>query len=481
MSDVMSFLGIITGLGLLIVMAYRGWSVLFLAPVTALVAAGFSGFPLLASWTQIFMEAAGWYIIRFFPLFLLGAVFAKLMNDSGSVQIIADFMIRKLGKERSILAVVLAGALLTYGGVSLFVAFFVLVPMAQALFRAGDIPRRLIPATIILGTSTFTMTALPGSPAIQNVIPVAFFGTSIYAAPVLGLIAALIMLGIGLAWLRYAQRMAVVRKEGYGAAKFFEVDTEKMREHATTASTFDPVEMAHGGFKDGQPSVFVAFVPCLVMIYCNLVLSLIVFPLSEASFLEQPAWGSTSLDSVAGIWAVMASLSLAILTLVVLNFKRLTHLRDVIDSGANAAVLPAMSVASLVGFGAVIAALPAFDAIREWVLNIEGGPLVSLAVATNILAALTGSASGGLTIALEALGPAYMELAGQTGIDPAVMHRVATIGAGTLDILPHNGAIVTLLVLCGVTHREGYKDIAMTGIATSLAALVVVVALGGVF
>lgn len=478
----MSFLGILLALGTLIAMAYRGWSVLFLAPACAIIAAAFSGFPLLASWTQIFMVAAAGFLAQFFPLFLLGAIFAKLMNDSGSVRTIADSMIGWLGSGRAILAVVLAGAILTYGGVSLFVAFFVLVPMAQALFRAGDIPRRLVPATVILGTSTFTMTALPGTPAIQNVIPMPFFGTSIYAAPGLGIIGALIMLAVGLGWLLRAQAHAAARQEGYDPAAPAPprppVDNSRMRKHSTTASTFDPAEIAGSALPEDRPSLAIAFLPIGTMICCNLLLSLWLFPAWDAPFLGRPEWGGTSLAAVAGIWSVAAALLLATGTIILLNRRRLHNLRDSIDSGANAAVLPIISVASLVGFGAVIAALPAFHMIRDWVLGLGGGPLVSLAVATNLLAALTGSASGGLTIALEALGPTYMAIAAQTGTDPAIMHRVAAIGAGTLDILPHNGAIVTLLGLCGVTHRESYLDIAMAGIASSLCALVVVILLG---
>lgn len=168
----------------------------------------------------------------------------------------------------------------------------------------------------------------------------------------------------------------------------------------------------------------------------------------------------------------------AILATIVLNWSRLPALRQTMDAGANASVLPAFSVASLVGFGAVVASLPAFALVRDWVLAIEGGPLVSLAVATNILAALTGSASGGLTIALDALGPTYVELAARAGIDLGLMHRVAVIGSGTLDILPHNGAVVSLLAICGLTHRDSYFDIVMVGIVSSLLALVVVIALG---
>src|SRR5512144_2550218 len=214
----MGLLGILVALGLLIWLAYRGWSVLLLAPAAAILAAGLAGEPLLAHWTQTFMGSAARFIMQFFPIFLLGALFGKLMEDSGSVAAIANFMTERLGPRRAVLAVVLAGALVTYGGVSLFVAFFVLVPMAQALFRSANIPSRLMPAAIALGTSTFTMSALPGTPAIQNAIPMPFFGTTPFAAPGLGLIAAVIMLGFGMWWLARAEAAARRGGEGYGNA-----------------------------------------------------------------------------------------------------------------------------------------------------------------------------------------------------------------------------------------------------------------------
>lgn len=481
----MGLLGILLGLGLLIWLAFRGWSVLLLAPAAALVAAALAGEPLLASWTQIFMGSAARFLAQFFPLFLLGALFGKLMNDSGSVTAIADVMTTWLGKGRAILAVVLAGALVTYGGVSLFVAFFVLVPMAQALFRAAGIPRRLMPAAIVLGTSTFTMTALPGTPAIQNAIPMPFFGTTPFAAPGLGLIAATVMLGISLWWLRRAEATACRTSEGYGEdadiAPGVAARDEMVRERATAAREFDPVEMAHGQPSPKPPSVLRAAVPLVVVITVNLLMSLLILPRLDVSFLAEERWGGTSLSAVAGVWSVVVALAAAILVLVVLNRGRLPSLRESMDAGANASVLPAVSIASLVGFGAVIAALPPFAQVRDWVLTIGGGPLVSLAVATNVLAALTGSASGGLTIALDALGETYMGLASQLGIDPALLHRVAVIGSGTLDILPHNGAVVSLLALCGSSHRESYFDIVMVGIVSSLLALATVIGLGSLF
>jgi H+/gluconate symporter-like permease len=478
-------LGILLALGLLIWLAYRGWSVLLLAPAMALVAAAVSREPLLAHWTQTFMGSAAQFLAQFFPLFLLGALFGKLMDDSGSVEAIARFMTEQLGPRRAVLAVVLAGALVTYGGVSLFVAFFVLAPMAQALFRAADIPRRLMPAAIFLGTSTFTMSALPGTPAIQNAIPMPFFGTTPFAAPGLGIIAAGIMLGFGLWWLGRAEASARKKGEGFGGeadvASAALAEDQIVRERATTAREFDPAEIRHGRHSEIAPPIGIAVLPLVVVVVVNLVMSLFVLPRLDFSFLGEDRWGATSLSAVAGVWAVVVALAAATLTLVVVNRGRLPALRESMDAGANASVLPAFSVASLVGFGAVVAMLPAFAVVREWVLSIEGGPLVSLAVATNVLAALTGSASGGMTIALDALGETYMRLAAERGIDPGLLHRVAVIGAGTLDSLPHNGAVVTLLAVCGSTHGKSYLDIAMVAIVGALIALAAVIMLGSAF
>ncbi len=482
----MGLLGILVGLGLLVWLAFRGWSVLLLAPAAALVAAAFGGEPLLANWTQIFMASAARFLAQFFPLFLLGAVFGKLMDDSGSVTAVAQFMTKTLGERRVVLAVVLAGALVTYGGVSLFVAFFVLAPMAQTLFRAAAVPRRLMPAAIVLGTSTFTMSALPGTPSIQNAIPMPFFGTTPFAAPGLGIVASLIMLGFGMWWLKRAETAARRAGEGFGggdgaAIVDTAVNDEKVRERATTAREFDPAEIHHGRHSDTAPSNFAATLPLVVVVIVNLTMSLVILPRLDFSYLAEERWGGTSVAAVAGVWSVVVALAAAIATVIACNWNRLPSLRQSMDAGANASVLPAVSVASLVGFGAVIAALPAFVVVRDWVLSIEGGPLVSLAVATNVLAALTGSASGGLTIALDALGQTYMSIAAQTGIAPALMHRVAVIGSGTLDILPHNGAVVTLLAICGSSHRESYFDIVMVGIVGAILALVAVIGLGTAF
>ena len=483
--NLVGLLGILVGLGLLIAFAFRGWSVLLLAPFSALLTALFSREPLLAHWTQTFLGSAAGFLAQFFPLFLLGALFGKLMEDTGSVTVIADFMMRKLGVRRAMLAVVLAGALVTYGGVSLFVAFFVLAPMAQELFRSADIPRRLMPAAIVLGTSTFTMSALPGTPSIQNAIPMPFFGTTPFAAPGLGIVASLIMLGFGLWWLNREQTKASANGEGFGDGRPIATDglpaDDGLRERATTAHEFDPAELARGKATVAPPPVVLAALPLVVVIIVNLAMSLFVLPALDTRYLAEERFGSTSLAAVGGVWAVITALACGIGAVLAVSYRRLPDWRATMDAGANASVLPAVSVASLVGFGAVVAAMPAFGMVRDAVLSIGGGPLVSLAVATNILAALTGSASGGLTIALDALGAIYMSRAMDIGLDPGLLHRVAVIGSGTLDSLPHNGAVVTLLAVCGATHRESYRDIVMVGIVGAIVALVVVIVLGSAF
>src|SRR5712672_1439685 len=329
-SDAMGLFGIALGLLLLLTLAFRSWSVLLLAPAAALVAALFAGEPLLAHWTQTFMGGTARFLAQFFPLFLLGALFGKLMDDSGSVSAIANFMTNQLGPQRAILTVVLAGALVTYGGVSLFVAFFVLAPMAQALFRTAGIPNRLMPAAIALGTSTFTMSALPGTPVIQNAIPMPFFGTTPLAAPGLGIIATAIMLAFGLWWLGRAENAARRKGEGFGLDSPVPVDEaaedETVRQRATTAREFDHPEVHHGRPSREAPPIVLAALPLFVVVSVNVLMSLVILPHLDVSFLAEERFGATSLSAVGGVWAVVSALAVAIVAVVAANHRRLPGL-----------------------------------------------------------------------------------------------------------------------------------------------------------
>jgi H+/gluconate symporter-like permease len=480
----MGLLGILLGLALLMWLAYRGWSVLLVAPLAALVAAVFSGDPLLAHWTQTFMTGAARFVTQWFPLFLLGGLFGKLMDDSGSVSAIAQYLTEKLGTKRTMLAVVIASAIVTYGGVSVFVAFFVLVPMAQEMFRAANLPRRLIPATIGLGAFTFTMSVMPGTPSVNNAIPMPYFGTTTFAAPGLSIIASIIIFAFGMWWLRRAEAAAHKAGEGYadgpGAAP---VVDEKVREQAAPAGDFDPAELPHGKRAESVPPFALAALPLVVVIVTNFLMSLVVFPrfASYFSFLAEPQWGGTTIGAVSGVWSVIVALAAANLAVLFINLRRLPSPRESLDAGANSAALPMLMIASLVGFGAVVAALPAFAVVRDAVFSIGGGPLVSLSVAMNVLAGLTGTASGGMAIVLNAFGSDFTRLGVEHGINPELLHRVTTMSAGTLDALPHNGTVLLLLQISGLTHGESYLDMVMTVIVSCIIALVAVIVLGSMF
>jgi H+/gluconate symporter-like permease len=370
----------------------------------------------------------------------------------------------------------------TYGGVSVFVAFFVLVPMAKEMFQAADLPRRLMPATIGLGAFTFTMSAMPGSPSVNNAIPMPYFGTTTFAAPGLGIIASIVIVILGMWWLRRAEAAARKAGEGYGGpAETSPAIDQTVRVQATAAGEFDPAEIQHGEHSASLPPVAVALLPLVVVICTNFLMSLVVLPRLDFSFLAEEVWGGTTIGAVGGVWSVVVALAAATLSVIVLNYRRLPALRESLDAGAISSVLPILTIASLVGFGAVIAGLPAFADVRDVLLSIGGGPLISLTVAMNVLAGLTGTASGGMAIVLNILGDTYMQLAAEYGINPALLHRVTTIGAGTLDALPHNGTVLLLLQISGLTHRESYFDMVMTVIATCIIALVVVLVLGTVF
>jgi len=451
---------IILALGALVYLAYRGVSLLLLAPAMAMFAVTASeGGPVLATYTQVFMQAAGGFIIQYFPLFLLGAVFGKLMEASGSAQVLADGIIHRLGAARAILAVILCCAVMTYGGVSLFVVAFAVYPIAAALFRQADLPKVLIPAAIALGAFTFTMTALPGTPAIQNAIPMPYFGTTPYAAPGLGLLTGAVMLLLGWQWL---ERRARSLGPGYGAHDDATPGTGEMR---------DP------------PSLILAALPLGLVIVLNLSFTFVIIPALDTGYLARPAYGATDVDTLRGVWSIIAALTLSSVALVVLNLGRLrTILGETLDRGAADSLKPIFNTASLVGFGAVIASLSAFALIRDWVVTVGGdNPLISLAVGTSLLAGMTGSASGGMSIALATLGDTYLQMGQQAGIAPALLHRVTAVATGGLDALPHNGAVITLLTICGLTHREAYRDIAVVAVAIPILALILLIGLGTAF
>lgn len=455
----MSVLILLLALGLLMGVAYRGFSVIVGAPLCALLAIGLALGPsaMLPAFSGLFMKAMVDFIALYLPVFLLGALFGKMMELTGSAASISAAIVGVLGERHTMGAVVLACAVLTYGGVSLFVVAFAVYPFAKALFRRSRIAERLIPGTIALGSFTFTMDALPGTPQIQNVIPTTFFGTTLYAAPILGVCGALFVLTTGMIYLE--RRKRVLGPQEYE----------------------DEPPVGEGTVDRALPSPILAFLPLMSVAIINFTFSRFLAGI-EPKDIPLSSFGIESdvevhLSKMAGIYAIEVALIGGIFLAAVLGFARLKgHIQSGMDKAVGGAMLAALNTGSEYGFGAVIAALPGFAVVKKFLAGAISDPLLNEAVSVNLLAGITGSASGGMSIALAAMSENFKAAALQADIPFEVLHRVASMASGGMDTLPHNGAVITLLMITGMTHKQSYGDIfAITCMKT--AAVFVVIAI----
>ena len=440
--EILSLIGIFVGLALMIFLTYKGHSIIWVAPLCAFVVVLFAlgaGLgeerSLLTSYTVDYMTGVGEYFISWFPVFLLGAIYGAVMNATGAAKALAALIIRLIGSRFVVLAVLLACMLLTYGGVSLFVVVFIMYPMGCEIYRAANIPRTLLPSAIAFGSFGITMTSIPGTPQIQNLIPMEYFGTSATAAPLLGIIASLLVAIPGYLYLDRQVRKA--KKEGRGFEESSVFNTaEKEAEQV-------PAWMWIGGL-----------VP-LIAVFVTL------------NILK---------------WDVMISLIIGILVCCAFGFKNLKKIPNALTDGAKSSVTAILNSACAVGFGTVIKIVPGFALLTSLLIGKASSPLsllLSESASTAVLSGATGSASGGLSIALATFADQYLQMAGKIGISPEILHRFASIAAGSLDKLPHNGAVITLLAVSQCTHKQSYRDILIVSVVIPMAALALLVLVCG--
>jgi H+/gluconate symporter-like permease len=447
-------LGVLLGLALLIVLALRGTNILIASIVSALVVAVTNGVAIATAFGQEFTGAMFGFAGRFFLLFLAGAVFGRVMGESGAAASIAHALADRLGARRALVIVTFATALLTYGGVNVFIVVFATYPLGLVLVQRANIPKRLLGAAIGLGSGTFTMTALPGAPSIQNVISAESLGTTLAAAPVLGLVAGAIMLALGLGYLEWQQRRAERIGDGFRPAP-----TDVLPE---ADETLRPT-----------PHWALASLPLLVVV------ATILIPLWLASRLALDS-GANPLTTVLRfardqqmLWPA-AAMALATLLAVFSMRRFLPEIPRTLGRGAESSALPLLNTAVVIGFGGVVQATAAFDWFTGLMLGSGLPPLVSAAISVNIVAGIVGSASGGLGIWMPTLAQYYLD----AGVPAEVLHRVVTVAAGGFDTMPHCGVVITFLTIMGLTHREAYKDIFMICVAIPVVATIVIVALG---
>lgn len=515
---VLGFIGVLISLVFLIGMAYRGHSVVAIAPIAALIAVVFSGAPALATYTQIFMPALGGFIINFFPLFLAGAIFGRLMSVSGYAEDLARWIPRIFGAKQAILVTALVTTLLTYGGVSAWVIAFTIFPIAKPLFRHANVSMKLMPAAIALGIFTFATAALPGSPQIHNAIPTRYFDTTTFAAPLLGVLGAVVTFALGMLWLKYRERALLAKGEGYEDISTSTLDSDKdeladgdvdavksedaplpgsaasLQASLATASQVTARTAAisksapygaAGSVREPLAVVtrrgLIGLLPILVVVAVNALFVYVISPALDTGYLAEEKFGATTLQSVLGIWSVTVGLVAAGAVIFVLkpaNFTRYVHS---LTEGARNAVLPVFTTASEVGYGAVIASLAVFAIMRDSLFDVSENPLVVGALATAVISAITGSSSGGLSITMQTFGEQLSQMAQEQGISGEFMHRVIAMASVSFDSLPHNGAIVTLLLVCGLTHRQAYKDIGVVTVLVPFIGVLAVIFLGTAF
>jgi len=442
----LGMIGLLASLGLLVFLTMRGINIIIAALISSILVALTGGLNLEKALMESYMAGFTSYFASWFFIFLAGAIFGKVMEDTGSADSIAHWVKEKFGAKHAVLAVVAACAIMTYGGVSLFVVGFSVYPIAVSLFRQSNTPHRFIPAAMVFGSVSFTMTS-PYSPEIQNIIPTQFFHTTPGAG---GWIGIFIGAMIAVAGSLYLTR--VVQKAKQNGETF----SLPYRTSDVSGAVSEIAVSLERGAGRPLPNIVCAILPLVAVVVLLNIL---------AKFISSTSAG-------------VLSLVLGIVLCWVLNAKFVRKFWESMASGSQDALVAAANTCAVVGFGAVAKNVPAFQKAVDILVNIPGPELLGLGLAVTIICGMTGSASGGLGIALPILAPIYMA----KGLDPGAMHRVAALASGGLDSLPHNGYIVTTIrAVCHETHERTYKPIFILSVVIPLAGMFLAILLYSIF
>lgn len=431
--NTISTIGIVVSLAFIIILALRGWHIIVIAPLAAVIAALFSNLNVLETLTGPYMKGFTNYAGRFYLIFLGGTLFGKFMEDSGAARSIAHGILKLIGGDkplRVLLAFSIVCMALTYGGVSLFVVIFTVIPIARSLWKEADIPWHLFMLSFTFGAASLTMTMIPGTPQIQNIMPTRYMASTAMSAPVIGLLGAAIVFILNVIYMNYC--INKYRKEG---------------EHYVAPTGVGVVTESVADTKD-LPNVWLSLIPMVVVLV----------------FLNVPV---IKVD-------VIYALALGCLAAMIIFWKRYANIVDTLSKGALNVVVPIINTCADVGYGMAIAATAGFKVVSAWLLTLPMHPIISLSIATNLMCAITGSASGGMGIVLETLSAKYLAL----GLSPDLIHRIVAMSSGCFDAMPHNGVVITMLAVAGLTHVNAYKHIFIGHVLATLVALIVVIPLG---
>lgn len=434
-------LGVLLGVAAIIYFSLKEINIIIAAPLATVIVVLLNQMDvvtsLLGNQPNNYMGALSTYILNYFAIFLLGSILAKLMEASNATVSIADFILQKVGYDnpyRVLVAIFIISAILTYGGISLFVVMFAVLPLAKSLFKKMDLAWNLIQVPLWLGIATITMTVLPGTPAIQNVIPIQYLDTSLTAAAIPSILGGIGCVIFGLFYMNYTLKKSLAKGENF--------------------STYTSGAQTEASDRK-QPPFIASIMPLTI-----LVLIAISGSVFGNDFIKKNI--------------IYVALIVGILLALILFYRYIPDKIGSLSVGATGSVGPIFATSSAVAFGAVVMIAPGFKIFSDLILNIPGSPLISLTVLTSAMSAITGSSSGALGIVM----PNFSEYYLSTGLNPEMIHRVAAVASNILTIVPQSGVLLTFLSLTGLNHKTGFKQTFTTVFMGTLIAEIIIIIVG---
>lgn len=415
----LGIIGLILAVACVIFMIWKNWHMAVVSLIGALIVIIFNGMNPVTAITENFMTGMSGFAGNWFLLFMLGSIFGKVMGDSGASVGIANNLLKLVGEKSVVLVVMLVGLVLSYGGIGTFIIAFSLYPIAVALFQKADIPKKLIVATIMVCPVTVCMAMLPGSPSTQNLLPTTYFGTTAYAGPTLGIICSVIMFAAAFLYLNWQIRRAKAKGEHFAPS-----EGEVIMDLAAAD-------------KGETPAVWKCYIPIVVLI-------VFMFVFQKAT--PMPA-----------NFAVACAMTLAIICGLVLYRDKL-KIQKVINDGTVGGLGALFATSSIMGFGAVVSASPAYSVVTDALLKLNVGPLGTALIAINVIAAITGSSAGGLNIFLSSMG----EYLASTGLNLSMLHRVVCIASSGFDAMPHASGMVVCNQIAKTSQKDTYIHVFIT-------------------
>lgn len=419
-----SIIGVILGVVVLVVGAYKGLAALPLTLAASAVVIASNGMDWWESYAYFYINGYLSFFRNFFLIFVTSALYAKIMEETGAAIAIGYKFVDWFGAKRAVLVVLLTTAVLTYGGVSLFVVIFAIAPIIMILFNEANIPRAFAMGPLLIGAATFTMKSLPGSPQATNIVPTTFLGTDMNAGAWMGIVASVFMFVFGVIYLNWEEKR--LRRKGEHFEFIPGTDVSKYK--------VDRSEL---------PSAFISFLPMIVVVGIIIIWGILI---------RQNEWETASATTV------VVSMLIASILAILLNWEKVKSyqgggLKGMINTGTGGALTAIAAPAAIVAFGGVVQNSPAFHTIVDYLLGLQMHPYVMASLAPSVIAGITGSSSGGLLIAMQSLSDYFIE----SGADLGTIHRLSSMFAGTFDTLPHSTALFLMFGYLGITHKEGYR------------------------